>query len=105
VEVLHLPDEVVLVEGAVRIERAVRIFSARFFDENFDRFSGFLIRLFVGVDDVGYDVVVFRRKRNADAGVVGNEVWKVLIVFAWNTKGGSVTLPLTSCLTGLEVAV
>jgi hypothetical protein len=27
------------------------------------------------------------------------------IVYAGNTKGGSMTLPLTSCLTGLESAV
>jgi hypothetical protein len=35
------------------------------------------------------------------------KVWanKTLIVLAGNTKGGSITVPLTSCLTGLESAV
>jgi hypothetical protein len=35
------------------------------------------------------------------------KVWanKTLIVLAGNTTGGSITVPLTSCLTGLESAV
>ncbi len=28
-----------------------------------------------------------------------------IYIFAGNTKGGSITVPLTSCLTGLELAV
>ncbi len=26
-------------------------------------------------------------------------------LYAWNTKGGSITVPLTSCLTGLDLSV
>jgi hypothetical protein len=29
----------------------------------------------------------------------------MLLAVPWNTKGGSITVPLTSCLTGLESAV
>jgi hypothetical protein len=34
-----------------------------------------------------------------------NKHWKPLAKQSGNTKGGSTTLPLTSCLTGLESAV
>jgi hypothetical protein len=32
-------------------------------------------------------------------------VFLVLVVTAGNTKGGSITVPLTSCLTGLEFGI
>ena len=73
-EVLHLSDEIVLVETPLRVEKTFRKFLDRLLDENFDGFV--LFRFFVEVDGVGNDVVVFGRKRNTDAGVVGNKIWK-----------------------------
>ncbi len=35
----------------------------------------------------------------------GNKLKNSLLVRPGNTKGGSITVPLTSCLTGLEPAV
>ncbi len=47
-----------------------------------------------------------RPGQNAQGILFLNSAWSLKVyVYAWNTKGGSITVKLTSCLTGLDESV